>query len=88
MPPQFQLLKFRIAYGESGVLPNHDDGQRLLWSGMVGGYGSGAQIAVVGNPDIEPERITELEVGLDLTWESLLSLELTAYQQSAENSII
>ena len=88
VPEQFRLLKLRMAYGESGVLPGHNDGQELLWSGSTGGYGSGAQIAVVGNPDIEPERITELEVGLDLTWESLLSLELTAYQQSAENSII
>ena len=88
VPPQFQLLKFRIAYGESGVLPNHDDGQRLLWSGMVGGYGSGASIAKVGNPDIEPEKISELEWGLDLTWKSLLSLELTSYQQWAENSVI
>ena len=67
MPPQFQLLKFRIAYGQSGVLPNHDDGQRLLRSGMVGGYGSGASSAKVGNQDIEPEKISELEGGLDLS---------------------
>ena len=88
IPYQFQMLKFRAAYGESGVLPAHTDGQNLLWSGSVGGSGSGAMISGVGNPDIEPERIKEFEWGLDMTWENLFSLELSSYQQWAENSVI
>jgi len=88
VPSQFQMLKFRAAYGESGVLPAHTDGQNLLWSGSVGGNGSGATISGVGNPNIEPERIKELELGLDMTWKSLLSLELSSYKQWAENSVI
>tara|TARA_B100001758_G_scaffold208468_1_gene190117 strand:+ start:2685 stop:5882 length:3198 start_codon:yes stop_codon:yes gene_type:complete len=88
IPGQFQMLKFRAAYGESGVLPAHTDGQNLLWSGSVGGNGSGAMISGVGNPDIEPERIKELEWGLDMTWGNLFSLEISSYQQWAENSVI
>ena len=61
IPAQFDMLKFRVAYGESGVLPAHTDGESLLWSGSVGGNGSGAMISSVGNPDIEPERIKELK---------------------------
>ena len=82
------MIKFRIAYGESGVLPAHTDGERLLWSGSVGGNGSGAMISSVGNPDIEPERIKELEWGFDLTYQNLISLEFSSYTQSAENSVI
>lgn len=88
IPGQFQMLKFRAAYGESGVLPAHTDGQNLLWSGSVGGNGSGAMISGVGNPDIEPERIKEFEWGLDMTWGNLFSLEISSYQQWAENSVI
>ena len=88
VPTDFDMLKFRIAYGESGVLPAHTDGERLLWSGSVGGNGSGAMISSVGNPDIEPERIKELEWGFDLTYQNLISLEFSSYTQSAENSVI
>ena len=55
---------------------------------ITGGNGSGAMISSVGNPDIEPERIKELEWGIDLTWKNLLSLEFSSYNQSAENSVI
>jgi len=88
VPEQFNLLKFRMAYGESGMLPGHEDGVPLLWSGNAGGAGGGANIYKYGNEDIEPERISEIEFGLDLTWENLLSLELTKYNQWAENSIV
>jgi len=88
VPEQFNLLKFRMAYGESGVLPSHEDGVPLLWSGNAGGAGGGANIYKYGNEEIEPERISEIEFGLDLTWKNLLSLELTKYNQWAENSIV
>jgi len=88
IPSQFQMLKFRTAYGESGVLPNYTDGQSILYSGSVGGNGSGALISKVGNPEIEPERIKEREFGIDLTWNDLFYLEVTSYKQWAENSVI
>ena len=36
------MLKFRTAYGESGVLPNYTDGQNNLNSGSAGFYGTGS----------------------------------------------
>lgn len=88
IPSQFQMLKFRTAYGESGVLPNYTDGQSILYSGSAGGNGTGALISKVGNPDIEPERIRELEYGIDLTWNDLFYLEVSSYKQWAEKSVI
>ena len=88
LPPELQMLKFRIAYGESGVLPGYTDGEALLWSGSVGGNGSGATVAKVGNSEINPERIKELEYGVDLTWDNFLSVEMSSYIQRANNSVI
>ena len=58
----------------------------MLWS--VGGNGSGATVAKVGNSEINPERIKELKYGVDLTWDNFLSVEMSSYIQRANNSVI
>lgn len=89
LPSDFNLVKVRAAYGESGQLPNNDDGQPLTYGTFVGGTGTGgATILAVGNPTIEPERIKEYEVGLDAQLLDMISLEFTYYKQDAENSIL
>lgn len=87
-PTFFQLLKFRAAYGESGVLPGLLDGIPLLYAAEAGGYGSGAVISVIGNPDIQPERVKEFEFGVDAELLDDISLEFTYYIQKATNSIV
>ena len=87
-PSFFNLLKFRTAYGESGVLPGLLDGIPLLYAAEAGGYGAGAVISVIGNPDIQPERVKEFEIGLDAELLGDISLELTYYIQKATNSIV
>lgn len=87
-PSLFQVLKFRAAYGESGVLPGSLDGIPLLWSAEPGGYGAGAVISLIGNPDIQPERIKEYELGFDAEFLKDFSLEFTYYLQQASNSIV
>ncbi|KAF0152047.1 MAG: TonB-dependent receptor plug [Ignavibacteria bacterium] len=87
-PSFFNLLKLRAAYGESGVLPGLLDGIPLLYAAEAGGYGAGAVISVIGNPEIQPERVKEFEVGLDTELFGDISLEFTYYIQKATNSIV
>ena len=84
----FNLFKVRAAYGETGTLPDLTDGISLLWQSVLGGYGSGAILSSIGNPEIKPERIKELELGFDAEFLGIFSFEFTYYQQHATNSIV
>lgn len=87
-PSLFNLMKLRIAYGETGVLPGLVDGIPLLWRAEPSGYGAGAVLAAIGNSKIEPERIKEFEIGFDAELFTNYSAEFTYYRQYAQNSII
>src|SRR5699024_992390 len=56
LPQDWNFLKVRAAYGESGQLPNVYDGAGRLWGAQSYAYGPGASIEVTGNPEIKPER--------------------------------
>ncbi len=87
-PDFFNLLKLRVAYGESGFLPSTVDAIPLLWRAETGGYGAGAVLSNIGNAKIEPERIKEFEVGFDTEFLDMFSWEVTYYRQNAINSIV
>ena len=84
----FNLLKFRVAYGESGLLPQSTDAIPLLWTATSGAYGGGGTLISIGNAAIEPERIKEFEFGIDAELFNILSLELTYYMTTAKKSIV
>lgn len=88
LPEFVNLLKLRVAYGESGFLPGSQDAIPLLWRAETGGYGAGAVLSAIGNAAIQPERIKELEVGFDTELFNNVSLEFTYYKQNATNSIV
>ena len=88
VPKFFDLLKLRGSYGESGQLPGTVDGIPLLWAAEASGWGAGAVIDNIGNPNIEPERIKEFEVGLDAEFLGSYSFEFSYYNQVANGSII
>lgn len=88
LPDFVNLFKFRIAYGETGVLPAATDAINLLWSGQSGGYGAGATVFSLGNTALKPERMKELEVGFDAEFMKNLSVEFTYYKQDANESIV
>ena len=89
LPPEIGLLKLRASYGESGQLPNVDDGVPLTYGSYPGGSGlNGLSFSGLGNPEIEPERIKEYEVGLDVEFLKMFSLEFTFYLQTATKSIV
>ncbi len=87
-PDFFDLMKLRIGYGESGQLPGTRDAIPLLWQAESSGMGTGAVLSFIGNPEIEPERIKELEVGFDTEFMDNYAIEFSYFMQRAENSII
>jgi len=93
LPSFVTMLKPRYAYGESGVLPGLRDNIELLWSAEAGGAGVGGVLSEIGNPTIEPERISETEIGFDTEMVlpmnlGALSVEFTSYVQEATNSLV
>jgi hypothetical protein len=87
-PSLFDLMKLRVAYGESGVLPGLVDGIPLLYEAEPSGYGVGAVLSAIGDEEIKPERIKEIEFGLDSEFLTNYSVEFTYYMQKAKDSII
>jgi len=87
-PSAFGLMKLRAAYGESGQLPGRVDAIPLLWRAQSSGYGAGAVLSNIGNEEIKPERIKEMEVGLETEFLTNYSIEFTYYRQKARDSII
>lgn len=52
------------------------------------GYGITSSIAVLGNPDLKPEKTNSVEGGLDLTFlQNRISLEATLYTQKTTDGI-
>ena len=88
LPNWANFLKLRAAYGETGQLPGFNDGATRNWGATNSAYGTGGLITFVGNPEIKPERIKELEIGVEAELFEKLGLDLTYYIQRAEDSII
>lgn len=91
LPSFINLLKPRIAYGESGILPGLTDNIPILWE--TSSEGESFLISNIGNEDIQPESIKEIEFGFDAQFDlpsklGFLSLEYTLYNQRAEESIV
>ncbi|HET7583547.1 MAG TPA: SusC/RagA family TonB-linked outer membrane protein [Gemmatimonadaceae bacterium] len=84
-------LKFRVAWGQAGNKPlfgmkftNFGTGST---AGFLGEFVNPA--AVLGNPDIEPERQTEIETGFDAQFlKQRASASVTLYQKSIKDLIL
>ncbi len=87
-PASAELFKLRAAYGETGSLPGLSAGIPVRYYAQSSPYGSGAVPSSIGNPDIEPERVREVELGLDADLFGRLGLSATYYYQRAQGSII
>lgn len=86
-PELFSLLKTRVAYGETGTLPQRTDGIPILWSPGTSQYGVGVDVFSTGNPNLEPERVKQFEVGLEAEVANF-GLEVTYYKNNATKSIV
>jgi TonB-dependent SusC/RagA subfamily outer membrane receptor len=82
------FLKFRAGFGQNGQLPGALAAYPFRWAGGQSGFGVGALINSIGNPEIEPERINEVEVGFELELLNAYGIDFTYYQGWAKKSII
>ena len=85
-------LRLRTAYGASGVQPGTIDAVQYFATQAArveGAETRGVVFSAVGNPDLKPERSTELEVGVDGTfWNSRLTTEFTYYNKSSRDALV
>ncbi|MCB0790652.1 MAG: SusC/RagA family TonB-linked outer membrane protein [Flavobacteriales bacterium] len=79
--PAIESCKLRVAYGQSGNLPPYYAKYTLFSSSNTGGQPGSLIDVTRGNTDIVPERQTELEGGLDLSYKGRLTAELTYYNK-------
>jgi len=84
-------VKLRASYGEAGNLSGIGSYARFYQFNPVGFLGKntitpGTQLA---NPEVQPERMAELEGGVDLgLLNGKINLGITAYQQKISNLIV
>ncbi len=86
----FDTIRVRAAYGEAGNRPNY--GQKftaLLANTTIDGNPGLIIQGNAGDPEIEPERQREVELGVDAALEDQrAALELTVYQRSISNLLL
>lgn len=85
----FDQLKLRVAYGETGGLPTFGNTFLSLGTTNIGeAVGTLAPGSGV-DPNLKPERATELEFGIDLAFlDSRVALSATYYDKTVENLIL
>jgi TonB-dependent SusC/RagA subfamily outer membrane receptor len=88
VPGSLSYLAVRAAYGETGQLPAVLDGEPLRFEATVSDFGAGASISSVGNPEIVPERVREMELGIDADLLDRYSFQGTYWYNWANESII
>ncbi|MCH4822160.1 SusC/RagA family TonB-linked outer membrane protein [Gramella lutea] len=83
------MLKPRIAYGEAGRFPNFNDRFSLMNAQFIGGSSGLSPANLRGNPDIGPERQTELEYGLDFgLFDNRLDFSVSFYNKAIKDLLI
>jgi TonB-linked SusC/RagA family outer membrane protein len=85
-------LRFRTAYGASGVQPGTTDAvQFYTTTRTIGesGEATGVVFSTLGNSELKPERSTEFEVGFDGgLFNGRVSLELTYYNKVSKDALV
>lgn len=88
VPDVFSQFNVRASWGQSGSLPDLVDGELVRFAGESSGFGTGATIGSVGNPDLALERVSEYEGGFDVGINQRYNFSFTYYQQRTEDSIV
>lgn len=82
-------IKPRLAYGQSGNLPTFGQKFTLLGTPQLGGVTGFTVDGASGFADVQPERVKELEVGLDgIALNSRLTWELTGFRRHTTNLLL
>jgi TonB-linked SusC/RagA family outer membrane protein len=87
--PFLNTLRLRTAYGFTGQQPGAFDALRTYLAVAGPGDVSTVTPGSVGNPELGPERASELELGFDAGFlQDRVGLELTYYNQLTEDAIL
>ncbi len=79
---QMNLLKLRVAYGETGGPAFFNGLYSPLTSISTGNRPGLLPSTLLGNPDVRPERASELEAGIDLGFlENRIGIEASVYNK-------
>lgn len=85
-------LRYRIAYGTSGVSPGPLDALQYYtpFSNIEETQERpGLEFRAIGNPDLKPERTTEFETGIDLDlFSQRVNLEVTYYRKLSRDALV
>jgi hypothetical protein len=90
LPSDFDLVKVRMAYGETGNHPLY--GRKftsLSTNNSIGGMGGLLNTGVAGDSNIQPERQREVEAGIDfMAFDGRATLEVTVYQRNITDLLL
>lgn len=82
-------IKPRVAYGETGNLPLFGQKFTLLDTPQFGGSTGFAVSGTAGFDQVEPERVKEVEVGIDgIAMDGRLTWELTGFNRNTTNLLL
>jgi outer membrane receptor protein involved in Fe transport len=82
-------LRLRAAYGASGRQPAVNSALRTYEPATGRGDAPVVRPDQVGNPDLKPERGSEIEVGFEVSlFENRLGLDVTGYHETIDDVII
>jgi len=90
--PVVSTLRLRLAYGHAGVEPGISDKLRVFNQGsgwLDGGVVNVAQLGSLGNTQLQPERSTEVEGGVDAElFGDRVSIGLTSYRKTRYQALM
>jgi outer membrane receptor protein involved in Fe transport len=88
-PEWWPVMKFRAAVGSSGKAPGAFDAVRT-WDPVAGYEGQpGVSPLNVGNPDLGPERTTEIEAGFEASLlNDRLGFDLSLYRSRTSDALL
>lgn len=82
-------LKIRGGYGQLGNQPNFGNKFTTLGTPQLGLQNGFSVSTVAGDPTIEPERVKEIEGGIDLNfWSGRANIDVTAYNRRTTNLLL
>ena len=89
--PGLSSLRFRGAYGASGVQPGPNDALRTYSAGSASIKGTDLPVETfnaLGNKNLKPERSTEFEGGFESRLFDRIQLDLTYYSRTTKDALI
>ena len=88
-PSIVETVKLRAAWGQSGRAPGAFEAEKLWEATQADEQQPAVVIDNTGNPDLGPEKSTELEWGFDASaFDGRVTVEFTKYDQTTKDALI